>query len=112
MDKTLEVVLTFAGTAGGSAFLMYLFKGMGKWLSGAAHREQVKNTSLAKQRADAIAERIAAEKDRDDKVDKAELERDEADRRRREAEEHVGILQYQIRSLGHVPLERSPSNSK
>jgi len=112
MDETLKVVLTFAGTAGGSAFLMMIFKGAGGWLSGAAHREQVKNTTLAKQRAEAIAERKAAEKDRDDKVDKAEAERDDADRRRREAEEHVGILQYQIRSLGQVPLERVQSNSK
>jgi hypothetical protein len=101
---------------------MLLAKGIGKWLSGAAHREQVKNTSLAKQRTDAIAERIAAEKDRDEKVSKAEAERDEkvdkaeaerdaADRRRREAEEHVGILEYQLRSLGHIPLRREDVNN-
>lgn len=95
MDKTMEAVLTFAGTAGGSAFLLYLFKGAGKWLSGAAHREQLKNTSLATQRAKAI-------KDRDD----AELERDAADERRREAEEHVAMLKNQIREFGQVPVER------
>lgn len=117
MDDTLKTLLTFAGTAGGSAFLMLLVKGMGKWLSGAAHREQVKNTSLAQQRTDAINERIAAQKDRDEKVDKAEKERDEkvdkaekerdlADEKRREAEEHVSILKRQVRELGATPLER------
>ncbi|QED11536.1 hypothetical protein PP914_gp046 [Arthrobacter phage Qui] len=106
MDETAKTLLTFAGTAGGSAFLMLLVKGIGKWLSGAAHREQVKNTSLAKQRADAIAERIAAEKDRDEKVDKLEIERDQADAKRREAEEHVSILKRQVRELGATPLER------
>ncbi|QFG09324.1 hypothetical protein SEA_SLOOPYJOE_29 [Arthrobacter phage Sloopyjoe] len=95
MDKTLEAVLTFAGTAGGSAFLVFLFKGVGKWLSGAAHREQVKNTSLAVQRAKAIKER-----------DDAEKERDHADDLRREAEEHVSILKRQIHELGVVPRER------
>ncbi|QFG09138.1 hypothetical protein PBI_SPORTO_30 [Arthrobacter phage Sporto] len=81
MDKTLEAVLTFAGTAGGSAFLMYLISGARKWLSGAAHREQVKNTSLARQR-------------------------DAADVKRRLAEEHVAMLKHQVRELGHVPVER------
>lgn len=95
MDK-LEAILTFAGTAGGSAFLVFLFKGMGKWLSGAAHREQVKNTSLAKQRADAIRER-----------DEANSERDAADDRRRDAEEEVSILRRQIIELGAVPRELS-----
>jgi hypothetical protein len=109
MDETAKTLLTFAGTAGGSAFLMLLIKGIGKWLSGTAHREQVKNTSLAQQRTDAIAERIAAEKDRDDKVDKAEKERDDADSKRREAEEHVSILKRQVRELGATPLERPDS---
>lgn len=95
MDKTLEAVLTFAGTAGGGAFLMYLCKGVAKWLSGAAHREQVRNTSLAKQRADAIAERI-----------KADNEREIADDLRREAEEHVSILKRQVIELGAIPRER------
>jgi hypothetical protein len=99
MDKTMEAILTFAGTAGGSAFLLYLFKGAGKWLSGAAHREQVKNTSLATQRAKAIQER-----------DDAEAERDAADVRRREAEEHVAMLQRQVILLGAEPVERNKIN--
>lgn len=106
MDETLKTLLTFAGTAGGSAFLMLLIKGIGKWLSGAAHREQIKTTSLAQQRKDAISDRIAAEKDRDEKVDKAEAERDQADEKRREAEEHVSILKRQIIELGAIPRER------
>jgi hypothetical protein len=92
MDKTMEAVLTFAGTAGGSAFLVFLCKGISKWWSGAAHREQVKNTSLATQRAKAIKER-----------DDAEAERDAADELRREAEEHVSILKRQLRENGIEP---------
>lgn len=94
MDKILEALLTFASTAGGGAFLLYLFKGGGKWLSGAAHREQVKNTSLAQQRTKAIAER-----------DAAEAERDQADKKRRDAEEHVAMLQRQVILLGAEPVE-------
>jgi hypothetical protein len=86
MGTTMEALLTFAGTAGGSAFLVFLIRGIGKWLSGAAHREQIRNTSLAVRRA------------------KAEKERDEADDLRREAEEHVSILKRQIRELGAEPI--------
>lgn len=92
----MEAILTFAGTAGGAAFLTLIVKGAAGWLSGAAHREQVRNTNLATQRAKAIKER-----------DDAETERDSADERRREAEEHVSILKRQIRELGDIPRERS-----
>lgn len=95
MDEALKVILTILGTAGGSAFVLSLTKGVGKWLSGAAHREQLKNTSLSK--------RVIAA---DVKRDEAESERDEADDKRREAEEHVSILKRQIRELGAVPTER------
>lgn len=95
MDETAKTLVTIVGSAGGSAFLVALLKGISKWLSGAAHREQVRNTSLAKQRTDAISDRENAEK-----------ERDEADDKRREAEEHVSILKRQIRELGAIPLER------
>lgn len=94
MDKTLETILTFAGTAGGSAFLIFLCKGIGKWWSGAAHREQLRNTSLAQQRTKAIEDRINAEKERDD-----------ADDARREAEEHVSILKRQLRENGLEPIK-------
>jgi hypothetical protein len=88
MDEALKTLLTILGTAGGSAFVVTLVRGMGKWLSGAAHREQVKNTSLAK--------RVTLA---DTKRDEAEAERDLADVKRREAEEHVAILKSQIRGL-------------
>lgn len=101
MDKTMEALLTFAGTAGGSAFLLYLIKGGSKWLSGAAHREQVRNTSLATQRAKAIAER-----------DEADAEREAADIKRREAEEHVSILRRQILELGAIPRSREMSDKE
>lgn len=95
MDEAAKTLVTILGTAGGGAFVTLMVKGLFKWFSGAAHREQVRNTSLAKQRADAIKER-----------DEAEAERDVADNRRREAEEHVAMLKNQIRELGHVPIER------
>jgi hypothetical protein len=95
MDEAAKTLVTILGTAGGSAFVTLLVRGMFKWLSGAAHREQIRNTSLAKQRADAIKER-----------DEAEAERDTADNKRREAEEHVAMLKNQVRELGQVPVER------
>lgn len=106
MDETLKTLLAFAGTTGGGAFLMYLISGASKWLSGAAHREQVKNTSLAKRVVEADKKRREAEAERDEKVDKAEDERDAADERRRQAEEHVAMLKNQIRELGYTPVER------
>jgi hypothetical protein len=95
MDETAKTVLTFLGTTGGSAFLLLVAKAIGKWITGAAHREQVRNSSLAT-RAE------AAEKKRDE----ADGERDAADIKRREAEEHVAMLKSQIRELGAVPVER------
>lgn len=106
MDEAFKTLLTILGTAGGSAFVLYITKGIGSWLSGAAHREQVKNTSLAKRVIDADTGRREAEAERDTKVDKAESDRDAADERRRQAEEHVAMLKAQIRELGKVPIER------
>ena len=94
MDEALKTLLTILGTAGGSAFVLSLTSGVGKWLSGAANREQVKNTSLVKRVIEA-----------DEKRAKTEVERDLADDERREAEEHVSILKRQIRELGLVPNE-------
>lgn len=95
MDEAAKTLVTILGTAGGSAFVTLLVKGLIKVFTGAAHREQVRNTSLAKQRTDAIRER-----------DEAEAERDLADTKRREAEEHVAMLKNQIRELGKIPIER------
>lgn len=95
MDDALKTLLTILGTAGGSAFVLSLTNGVGKWLSGTAHREQLKNTSLA--------QRVIVA---DTKRDEAEAERDLADDKRREAEEHVSILKRQIREMGLTPQER------
>lgn len=95
MDETAKQVLTFLGTAGGSAFLLLIGKGIAKLFTGAAQRERVKTTSLVR------------------RTETAEQKRYEADIKRREAEEHVAILKSQIRGLidpitgkAVVPLER------
>jgi len=90
--KDLATVL---GAGGGGAVLLALVNGILKWLSGASHREREKNTDLNAQRHKAIEER-----------DEAERERDDETRRRREAEEHVAILQRQLLLAGHWPLSR------
>lgn len=94
MDETAKLIVAILGAGGGGATITLLIKGIGKWITGAAHREQVKNTSLAAQRTKAIEER-----------DKSDKERDEADDKRREAEEHVAMLQRQIILLGAEPVE-------
>jgi hypothetical protein len=80
--------VTILGAGGGATVLVTLINGLIKWLSGTSHRERIRNTNLAAQRSDAIKER------------------DEADDKRREAEEHVAILQRQLILLGVKPLER------
>lgn len=94
MDENLKLLLTVIGAGGGTAFLTMMFKGIAKMVTGVAQREQARNTSLAKQRSDAITER-----------DQANKERDVADDRRREAEEHVAMLQRQIILLGADPVK-------
>lgn len=94
MDENLKLVLTLIGGGGGTAFLALMFKGIANLWTGAAQREQSRNTSLAKQRTDAISER-----------DEANKERDAADDKRREAEEHVAILKRQIILLGAEPIK-------
>lgn len=98
MDETAKTLLTFLGTTGGSAFLLLVAKAVSKWATGAAHREQVKNTSL-----------ITRADNAETKRDEAEKERDEADIKRREAEEHVAMLKSQIRGLNATPIERPES---
>lgn len=100
MDATTaQLLVTLLGAGGGGAALVALINGLIKWLSGASHRERVRNTDLVTQRINAIEDRAKVEKERDD-----------ADDRRREAEEHVSILKRQIRELGAVPRERSETN--
>jgi hypothetical protein len=88
MDENLKLLVTIIGAGGGSVFITSVFNGFGKMRSGVAQRERVKNTSLA------------------NKAAKYERERDEADVKRREAEEHVSILQRQLILLGEKPFER------
>lgn len=93
MDEKWQLVLTLIGAGGATTFLTMIFKGIANLWTGAAQREQARNTSLAKQRTDAIAERDIANK-----------ERDAADDRRREAEESVAKLERQVILLGAVPV--------
>jgi hypothetical protein len=88
MDENLKLLVTIIGAGGGATFLTSVINGFGKMRSGAAQRERVKNTSLT------------------NKAAKFERERDQADIKRREAEEHVAILQRQLILLGAEPLER------
>ncbi|ALY08711.1 hypothetical protein SEA_GOCRAZY_24 [Arthrobacter phage GoCrazy] len=86
-------IATILGAGGGGAVLVALGTGIFKWLSGAAGRERVRNTNLLKRSRE------------------AEAERDEADEKRREAEEHVSILRRQLREAGLTPLEREDVNT-
>lgn len=107
MDATTaQLVVTLLGAGGGGAALLALINGLIKWLSGASHRERVRNTDLVTQRTVAIEERIKAEAERDAADDK----RREADEKRWEAEEHISILKRQVIELGAVPLERTAHN--
>ena len=90
------LLVTLLGAGGGGAVLLALVNGLIKWLSGASHRERVRNTNLDAQRTKAVVERDEAEKERDDEA-----------RKRREAEEHVSILKRQLIEAGFTPLERT-----
>jgi len=103
--ETAKLLITALGAGSGGAALLALINGLIKWLSGAAGRERIRNTTLAEQRATAIKERNDAVADRDEKVDKAEAERDAADKLRRQAEEHVAKLQRQLILAGIEPVK-------
>ena len=79
---------------GGGAFVTAIITGIFKWVSGASGRERVRNSNLLKRSRE------------------AENERDEADEKRREAEEHVSILKRQLLENGITPRERTSNNSK
>lgn len=90
-----QLIATLLGAGGGGAVLLAVVNGLFKLASGASHRERLRNTNIAAQRAKAVLER-----------DVAEEERDEADRKRREAEEHVSLLKRQLIENGLEPVER------
>jgi hypothetical protein len=94
MDETAKQVLTFLGTAGGSAFLVLIGKGLLKLWNGAASRERVKTTSL-------VTRTESAEKKMEKAQDEMESERD----LRLKAEYHVSLLQRQVVSLGAKPIK-------
>lgn len=89
------LLVTILGAGGGGAVLLALVNGLIKWISGATHRERIRNTNIVEQRAKAIIAR-----------DEAEDERDQEARLRREAEEHVSILRRQLIENGLEPKER------
>jgi hypothetical protein len=94
MDETAKQVLTFLGTAGGSAFLVLIGKGLAKLWTGAASRERVKTTSL-------VTRTENAEKKQEEAEGESELER----KLRIKAEYHVALLQRQVILLGGDPVK-------
>ena len=100
MDAAQIVMLIGAG--GGGAVLLALVKGVFDWLSGSAGRERDRDSGLVAQRTLAVERAEKAEA----RADRAFEKRDEEADKRREAEEHVAILQFQIRALGAIPKER------
>jgi hypothetical protein len=94
MDETAKQILTFAGTAGGIAFLSLIGKGIAKLFSGAVARERVKTTSL-------VNRTEAAEQKRDEAQEETEVER----KLRLKAEYHVSLLQRQVILLGDTPVK-------
>lgn len=99
MDAT--VIVAILGAGGIATVLPLLINATKQLVSGAAHRERLRNTSLQTQAAKAIEA-----KEKSDAL--VEVERS----KRFEAEEHISILQKQVRDLGRVPLERGDGTSK
>ena len=94
MDDTWKQILTFAGTAGGVAFLTLIGSGFKKIWNGAVSRERVRTTSLVRRTE-------AAEL----KMDEAQAETDVERKLRIKAEYHVALLERQVVSLGGEPVK-------
>jgi len=94
MDETWKQILTFAGTAGGVAFLTLIGSGFKKIWNGAVSRERVRTTSLVRRTE-------AAEL----KMDEAQAETDVERKLRIKAEYHVALLERQVVSLGGEPVK-------
>jgi hypothetical protein len=95
MDATQAAVAIM--TAGGGVFLVALVQSLGKYFSGAAGRERVRNTSLKEQRNEAWAD--------------AERERERADREahnRRLTEEYASQLRRDCTEHGVPDQELRP----
>lgn len=89
---TAQLITTILTAGGGGAALLALINGLIKWLSGAARRERERNTDLIAQRIKAVEEKEIAQKDRD-----------EADKRRREAYEYASTLRSMMYENGITP---------
>ncbi len=94
MDETWKQILTFAGTAGGVAFLTLIGSGFKKIWNGAVSRERVRTTSLVRRTE-------TAEK----KTDEAQTEMETERKLRLKAEFHVSLLERQVVSLGGEPIK-------
>ena len=101
VDDTVKLIVAVLGAGGIATVLPLLFNAWKQIRSGNALRERIRNTSLQNQAAKAIEAK-----------EKAESRVEEERAKRFEAEEHISILQQQIRSLGQVPLEREDVTSK
>lgn len=102
-----QLLVTVLGAGGGGAVLLALINGLFKWLSGSSHRERVRNTDLASQRTKAIEERDEAEANRKKEAKEAELELEKETRRRRDAEEYIALLTYQLILAGIQPVAQN-----
>src|SRR4030095_1578372 len=101
VDDTVKLIVATVGAGGIATVLPLLINAIIKIRSGAAHRERLRNSSLQTQHAKAIEAKEKAE---------ATIETERT--KRFEAEEHISILQKQVRDLGGVPLEREEDTSK
>lgn len=91
---TSQVLVALLGGGGGVTLVVAIFTGITKWVSGASAREREKNTNLIRQRLKAVEDR-----------DIANDERDEADRKRRNAEENAFRYRNQLVANGIQPGE-------
>lgn len=90
------------GAGGGGAVMLALVKGIIDWLSGSASRERDRDSGLAAQRTLAVERAEKAEA----RADRAFEKRDAEAEKRRQSEEHLAVLQHQLRVLGITPKER------
>lgn len=90
-----ELLVGLLGGGGLVTVLGTLATGIFKWLSGASARERERNTGLNKQRTDAILERDAANK-----------AKDEMAAEKMHAEEYSSMLRRQLLENGITPIDK------
>lgn len=94
MDSTQQFTIALLTAVGASGFLATFGKGVLSTINRRAVRERAKNTSYLAQAQKEIERREDAE---------AEMEAEI--KRRRRAEHHVALLQYQLILLGAEPVK-------